>query len=301
MAIINLTPDSFYAASRRWVDTPPLTWVAPDGRSASWLRSPAAGARSAPGASELPRQDPSAAVARAGAALEAGADLLDLGAESTRPGAAPLAAAEEQERLLPSLEAVRRQFPAALLSVDTRHGATARRALDAGADIINDVSGLEDAELAAVCKASRCGVVLMHSRGEFASMHRLPPLADPLATVEAGLEAIAGRAGAAGLAPERMVLDPGFGFGKNLDENFPLLAGLDRLHRLGCPLLVGLSRKSFLRNDSAQPPEERLPASLAAATAAALAGAHIVRTHDVAATVAALRIADRLLAQAHKS
>lgn len=259
MAIVNLTPDSFYAASRSG-------------------------------------QEAAAVVAAAGAALAAGADILDLGAESTRPGSVPLDTGEEQERLLPGLEAVRRQFPAALLSVDTRHGATARRALEAGADIINDVSGLGNAAMAATVATSRCGVVLMHSRGEFASMHRLPPLADPLATVEAGLEAIAGRAAAAGIAQERMVLDPGFGFGKNLDENFPVLKGLDRLHRRGCPLLVGLSRKSFLRNDSAQPPEGRLPASLAAATAAVLAGAHIVRTHDVAATVAALRIADRLLA-----
>jgi dihydropteroate synthase len=258
MAIVNLTPDSFYAASRS-------------------------------------AREATAVAARAGAALEAGADILDLGAESTRPGSTPLSAAEEQERLLPGLEAVRRQFPAALLSVDTRHGATARRALEAGADIINDVSGLADAELAAACRVGGCGVVLMHSRGEFASMHRLPPLADPMATVEAGLEAIAARARAAGLERERIVLDPGFGFGKNLEENFPVLAGLDRLHRLGLPILVGLSRKSFLRNKPGQPPEERLPASLAAATAAVLAGAHIVRTHDVAPTVAALRIADRVV------
>lgn len=259
MAIVNLTPDSFYAPSR----------------------TPA---------------EPSAVVARAEAALAAGADILDLGAESTRPGSAALGAAEEQERLLPALEAVRRQFPRALLSVDTRHGATARRAIGAGADIINDVSGLAEGELAEACVQSGSGVVLMHSRGEFATMHRLPPLQDPLATVEAGLEAIAARAAAAGIVPERIVLDPGFGFGKNLDENFPVLAGLERLQRFGRPVLVGLSRKSFLRNDAAQPAEERLSASLAAATAAVLAGAHVVRTHDVAPTVAALRIADRLLA-----
>lgn len=259
MAIINLTPDSFYADSRL-----------------------------APG-------DLEAVVRRCGEAIEAGADLLDLGAESTRPGSIPLSPEEEQARLLPALGAVRRALPEALLSVDTRHARTATAALEAGADIINDVSGGSDAAMLARLARSRCGVVLMHARGEFATMQNLPPLEDPLATVEAGLAAIAKRAGEAGMDGERVMLDPGFGFGKNLDENFPVLAGLARLHGLGHALLVGVSRKSFLRGAGAPDPETRLPASLAAATAAVLGGAHVLRVHDVAATVEAARIADRLL------
>lgn len=258
LAILNLTPDSFYPASR----TPP---------------------------------DPAAVCAAGAAALAAGADILDCGAESTRPGALPLSPEEEQARLLPALAALRRQFPQALLSADTRHAATARAALQAGADIINDVSGLADPALAGVCAASPCGLVLMHSRGDFATMHHLPPLADPLATVAEGLAAILERAAAAGIAAERIVLDPGFGFGKNLHENFPLLAGLDHLHRFARPLCAGLSRKSFLRLHPGQPPADRLPASLAAATAAALAGAHLIRTHDPAPTRQALHCADALL------
>lgn len=259
MAIVNLTPDSFYAASRM-----------------------------APG-------EPKAVVKHCLDAIEAGADILDLGAESTRPGSSPLSPEQEQARLLPALEAVRRALPEALLSVDTRHAITAAAALDSGADIINDVSGGADPEMRARLARSQCGVVLMHTRGEFATMQKLPPLEDPLATVETGLAAIAERAHAAGIDRERAMLDPGFGFGKNLDENFPVLAGLDRLHGLGHGLLVGVSRKSFLRSSRDSGPEMRLPASLAAATAAALAGAHVLRVHDVAATVDAARVADRLL------
>lgn len=259
MAILNLTPDSFYAASR----------VAPG--------------------------DPEAVVRRCVEAVEAGADILDLGAESTRPGSQPLSAEQEQARLLPALGAVRRALPEAVLSVDTRHAATAAAALDAGADILNDVSGGGDGDMLPSLARSRCGVVLMHTRGEFATMQKLPPLENPRATVEAGLEALAARALAADIDRERVVLDPGFGFGKNMDENFPVLAGLDRLHALGHPLLVGLSRKSFLRGDRQAAPEQRLAASLAGATAAVLAGAHLVRVHDVRPTIEAVRIADRLL------
>lgn len=258
MAIVNLTPDSFYAASRQ------------------------GGA-------------PEAVVEAAAAALAAGADVVDVGAESTRPGALPVEPELEQARLLPSLAALRRALPQALLSVDTRHASTAAAALEAGADIINDVSGGADPAMLPLLAQASCGIVLMHCRGEFTTMHRLPPLADPLGEVQAGLTAIAARAAAAGIAPERLMLDPGFGFGKNLDENYPLLAGLDQLQALARPLLAGLSRKSFLRGPATVEPEARLPASLAAATAAILAGAHMIRTHDVAATAAAARVGDRLL------
>ncbi|MGH9468661.1 MAG: dihydropteroate synthase [Terriglobales bacterium] len=260
MAILNLTPDSFYAASR-----------------------------SEPG-------DLAAVAARAQAAVAAGADVLDLGAESTRPGSTPLDPAEELRRLLPALAAVRRALPDTLISADTRHALVARAALEAGADLINDVTAGADPAMLPLLSASSCGLVLMHARGEFRSMPKLPPLPDPLEEVERGLAAILDRAAQAGIAPERILLDPGFGFGKNMDENFPLLAGLDRLHALGCPLLAGLSRKSFLRSAPGQDPGERLPASLAALTAAVLAGAHMLRVHDPGATVQALRVCDKLLA-----
>ncbi|HEY7856587.1 MAG TPA: dihydropteroate synthase [Terriglobales bacterium] len=256
MAILNLTPDSFYAPSRiddKYVEA-------------------------------------------AHSALDQGADILDLGAESTRPGALSLSPADEAARLLPALASVRRAFPDALLSIDTRHASTAAAALDFGADIINDVTGLGDPAMAPLLARTGCGAILMHHRGEFATMHRLPDLADPLATVLAGLAAIRDHATAAGITLDQITLDPGFGFGKNLDQNFPVLAGLDQLHTLGAPLLVGLSRKSFL---GPGPPEQRLPATLAASTAALLAGAHILRVHDVAATRAAAAIADRLLASSH--
>jgi len=257
MAIVNLTPDSFFAESRT--------------------------------------SSPEAALAFAEHALAAGADMLDLGAESTRPGAVAVSAEEEWARLGPALERLRRALPEALLSVDTRHASTARRAIDAGADILNDVTGFEDDNLLSAAAAAQCGMVGLHHRGAFATMHQLPPLADPTAEVLAGLTAIRDRLETAGVHRERVVLDPGFGFGKNLDQNIPLLRDLDAFHQLGRPLLVGLSRKSFLRNSPEQPPADRLAASLAALTVAVLAGAHIVRVHDVAASVDARGLADRLL------
>ena len=259
MAILNLTSDSFHAASR------------------------VSGER--------------AVLARAEQALEEGADVLDLGAESTRPGAVPVNEEEETFRLVPALEAVRRRFPQAVLSVDTRHAAVARRALGVGADIINDVSGLGDAAMPALLAESGCGSVLMHLRGTLATMHQLPPQDDPLPDVLLGLRAVVERARAAGIAATTVVLDPGFGFGKNGDENYRLLAQLERLHGLGFPLLVGLSRKSFIgRTLDQAPPEARLAGTLAATAVAVLAGAHLVRAHDVAATRDAVRIADALRA-----
>ncbi len=261
MAVLNLTPDSFHVESRV--------------------------------------QDEVAVLSRAESALAEGADLLDLGAESTRPGAATVKAEEETRRLLPLLAAVRRRFPDTVLSVDTRHAEVARRALDTGADIINDVTGLGDPAMPALLAASRCGCVLMHLRGSFATMHQLPPLDDPLQTVLVGLGSVVAQAQASGIAAAHVVLDPGFGFGKNLDENYPLLAHFDRLHVLGFPLLVGVSRKSFVGKTLGDvPPEARLAGTLAATTAAVLAGAHVVRAHDVAATRDALRIADAIRASA---
>jgi dihydropteroate synthase len=262
--------------------------------------------------------DPEAAVARALQLLDEGADLLDLGAESTRPGsraghapdsaqAPAVSAEEEQARLLPVLEAILRERPRALLSVDTYKAATARAALAAGAEIVNDVSGFAwDAEMASVCARARCGVVLMHTRGrpdEWRAQPRLDCDALP-ATVRAGLAASLSAATQSGISREAIVLDPGYGFGKRNEENYALLARQGELLSLGRPLLAGLSRKSFLGRTLAPlhggleaPVEEREAASLAAQVAAILHGASIVRVHAVRPAVEAASIADAILAQ----
>ena len=261
--------------------------------------------------------DPQNAVARALRLLDEGADLLDLGAESTRPGsrvgsavdAEPepaVSAEEEQARLLPVLERILSARPQAVVSVDTYKAATARAALAAGAEIINDVSGLKwDAEMAGVCADAACGVVLMHTRGrpdEWRTQAQLEPDA-LLATVKAGLGASYDAATGAGIAPEAIALDPGYGFGKRFGENYVLLARQAELLSLGRPLLAGLSRKSFLGHTLAPlyggqtaPVDEREAASIAAMVAAILHGASVVRVHAVRPAVEAARIADAVLA-----
>ena len=261
--------------------------------------------------------DPEAAVARALQLLDEGADLLDLGAESTRPGsraghapdsaqAPAVSAEEEQARLLPVLEAILRERPRALLSVDTYKAATARAALAAGAEIVNDVSGFAwDAEMASVCARARCGVVLMHTRGRPEEWRAQPQLdADELlATVRAGLAESLKAAAAAGIPPHAVALDPGYGFGKRFDENYLLLARQAELLSLGRPLVAGVSRKSFLgrtlaplHGGSDAPVEARETASVAALVAAILHGASMVRVHAARPAVEAARIADAVLA-----
>ena len=189
------------------------------------------------------------AVAAAVEAVDSGADIVDLGAESTRPNATPLSSLEEQARLMPVLEGLLLARPDAIISVDTYHAATARVAARAGAQIINDVSGLTwDSEMAPVAAQTGCGLVLMHTRGRPAEWQTLPRLAhdEVIPEVFRGLCEGLATAEAAGISTSRIVLDPGFGFGKRGAENFTLLAGLSRLHELGRPLLIGLSRKSFL-------------------------------------------------------
>ncbi len=273
--------------------------------------------------------DPEAAVVHALELIEEGADLLDLGAESTRPGsraggapdssnppvdhpndkdlslgAPAVSAEEEQARLLPVLEGILSVRPNAIISVDTYKAATARAALECGAEIINDVSGFAwDAEMAAVCAESGAGMVLMHTRGRPREWRTLPKLAPDalLAEVRAGLAASLAAATAAGIPLEAIVLDPGYGFGKRLDENYTLLARQAELLALGRPLLAGVSRKSFLGHTLAPlsgdaSVEARETASLAAMTAAILNGASIVRVHAVRQAVEAARIADAILA-----
>jgi len=256
--------------------------------------------------------DPGAAVARCMQCLDEGADILDLGAESTRPGSKAgsadslVTAEEEQARLLPVVEKVLRTRPGAILSVDTYKAATARTALFAGAEIINDVSGFTwDPELAQVCAEFRAGVVLMHTRGRPDEWIAQPALAPDalLAEVRRGLSASLAAAVAAGIPPEAVVLDPGYGFGKRFGENYALLARQQELLALGRPLVAGVSRKSFLGRtlaplfgDIDAPVTARENASLAAMTAAILHGASIVRVHAVRAAVEAARIADAILA-----
>jgi dihydropteroate synthase len=252
------------------------------------------------------------AVAHALHLLEQGADVLDLGGESTRPGSRAggddpaVSADEEQARLLPVLEGIVKARPGAVVSVDTYKAATARAAIAAGAEIINDVSGLTwDAEMAALCAESKAGLVLMHTRGrpeEWRTQQQLAPAA-VLATVRDGLAASLALAQHARIKPEAVVLDPGYGFGKRFGENFSLLKRQAELLSLGYPLLAGISRKSFLghtladlHGGSAAPVDARENASLAAMVAAILYGASVVRVHAVRPAVEAARIADAILA-----
>lgn len=255
---------------------------------------------------------PEAAVEHALCALDEGAALLDLGAESTRPGshaggASPLVSAdEEQARLLPVVEGILKLRPQAVLSIDTYKAATAKAALAAGAAIVNDVSGLcWEASLAREVAAAQAGIVLSHTRGLPDEWATLPALsADAMMEeLRTGLQASVDKALAAGIAPEAIVLDPGYGFGKRNDANFALLARQAELLALGYPLLAGLSRKSCLghalaplHGGKAPAPEEREHASVAALVAAILHGAAIVRVHSVRPAVEAACIADAVRA-----
>lgn len=236
--------------------------------------------------------------------LDEGADILDVGGESTRPGSTPLSPAEEQSRVLPAIEAVLKQRPTAVVSIDTYHADTARLAVQAGAEIVNDVSGtLWDPRMAVTCAELECGVVLMHTRGRPAEWKQQPRLAadEVVSLVREGLQQVSHQAIGAGVKPSKIVLDPGFGFGKIREENYPLLAGFPQLSSLGFPLLAGLSRKSFLKLADAHAPRQSdskdcvMAATLAANTTAILSGAHILRVHDVAQARAAADLADAIL------
>ena len=258
---------------------------------------------------------PEKAVEHALRLLDEGADLLDIGGESTRPGArivsgeaaagAQAAVTEDEElrRIMPVLEGIVRDRPRAVLSVDTYKSAVARAAVAAGAEIINDVSAFQwDPQMAGTCAELECGVVLMHTRGQPEQWRTLPAESDITAVVEHDLANRLQVAIERGVHRSRIVLDPGFGFGKNFEENYPLLAHLDRLLRLGFPLLAGTSRKSFVgrtvskRTGRETPPADRVYGSIAAMVASILRGAHIVRVHDVKAAVEAAAVADEILA-----
>jgi dihydropteroate synthase len=261
------------------------------------------------------------AVAHAARLLEEGADILDIGGESTRPGAhveasnakqpekttpsanlkIAVSAEEESRRVLPVIVEIKKKFPAAILSVDTYKSSVARAAVGAGAEIVNDVSGFRwDPQMAKTVADLKCGAVMMHMRGRPEEWRTLPPPGDITLLVKRELKDWAEKAVLAGVRRERIVLDPGFGFGKNFEENYPLLARFSELQSTGFPLLAGASRKSFIgrllaSNGKDAPVEDRLYGTLASQVALILKGAHIIRTHDVKPAVEATRVADAIL------
>ena len=249
--------------------------------------------------------------------LDEGADIIDVGGESTRPGAKvlptagsteaattgqpqkqPVSEQEELRRVIPVITALKQKRPESVISVDTYKANVARAAVEAGAEIVNDVSGFRwDPQMVKTLAGLKCGTVLMHMRGRPEEWQTLPAVPDVVTLVKRELRAWADTALLGGVKRERIVLDPGFGFGKSFQENYPLLKRFDELHELRYPLLAGVSRKSFIgralaRNGNDAPVGERLHGTLAAETALILKGAHIIRTHDVRACVDAARIGD---------
>ncbi len=232
-----------------------------------------------------------AAAAEQGVRMAAeGAALIDVGGESTRPGAEPVSADEELRRVIPVIERLR-AATTVIISVDTSKAEVMRAASAAGAGLINDVRALREAGALAAAVASGCAVCLVHMQGEPRTMQVAPSYADVVAEVRAFLAARVASSLAAGLAAERLAVDPGFGFGKTLEHNLTLLRRLGELAADGVPVLVGLSRKSMLGTLTGRTAGERVYGSVALAVIAALAGARIVRAHDVAATVEALKVA----------
>ncbi len=252
--------------------------------------------------------------------LQDGADIIDVGGESTRPGAKvlaseiksekktasgqeesnrhPVSEKEELDRVIPVIAGIKQKQPQAVISVDTYKANVAHAAVEAGAEIVNDVSGFRwDARMPKTLAELKCGAVLMHMRGRPEEWRTLPPVTDIVVLVKRELRAWADAAQIAGLKRERIVLDPGFGFGKSFEENYPLLKRFHELHELRYPLLAGVSRKSFIgralaRNGKDAPVAERIYGTIAAETALIMNGAHIIRTHDVRACADAARIAD---------
>jgi dihydropteroate synthase len=242
--------------------------------------------------------DPDRAFAHAVALEEAGADILDIGAESTRPGSVRISEAEELRRLVPVLKRLKGKVNIPI-SVDTYKAAVAEKAMELGADIINDPSGLTwDPEIARAASNANAGLILNHMRGTPETWLKLPPLRNVMATITQELDAAVHRALATGLDRRRIMVDPGLGFGKRKEQNAEIIAFLEAMNRLDLPILVGASRKHFLAPDA----EGRIEfATAAAVTASVLHGAHMVRVHDVAAMKVAVEVADELLRAANPS
>jgi dihydropteroate synthase len=240
--------------------------------------------------------DAGKAVARGLELAAEGADILDVGGESTRPGSRPTPEAEELGRIVPVIAALRERTPA-LISVDTTKAAVALAALDAGADIVNDTSALRfDPAMAGAVARSGGGLVLMHMQGTPLTMQDAPRYDDLIGEISAFLAERIRVAVAAGIPEERLIVDPGVGFGKTFEDNLALLRGQEAFHALGRPLLMGFSRTAFLGRILDRPPAERLEGTIAAAVLAVERGAHILRVHDVGPVARAVRTAEAILA-----
>lgn len=238
--------------------------------------------------------DPEAAIAHGRELVEAGANILDVGGESTRPGAEEVGAEEELARVVPVIEGLR--GVAARISIDTSKAAVAAAALDAGAEIVNDVTALRgDSEMAALCGERGCGVVLMHMLGSPRTMQNDPSYEDVVAEVKAFLAGRLEVAVTAGVSEEEIWLDPGIGFGKTGAHNMELLRRLGELRELGRPLVVGTSRKSFIGRIDGSPPDDRLGGTIASSVLAAVEGAEVLRVHDVAEVRQALTLTAAIL------
>jgi dihydropteroate synthase len=238
--------------------------------------------------------DHRAAVARGVAMVEQGADLVDVGGESTRPGADPVSAEEEMERVVPVVAGLAHR--GIVVSIDTAKAEVAEAALAAGAEIVNDVTALQDPAMATLLADTRAGVVLMHMQGTPRTMQQDPRYDDVVAEVGGFLRERARHAIDAGVVPDRICIDPGIGFGKTLDHNLALLRGIPHLAGLGHPVLVGASRKSFLAGILGPiPPEERDPASAAAHVLAIAGGAAVIRVHNVVTGLRTARVADAIV------
>jgi len=247
--------------------------------------------------------DAEKAVVRAEQLLDEGATIIDVGGESTRPGATePVSEEEERKRVLPVIRDLKRRRPNAVVSVDTYKASVARAAVELGAEVVNDVSGFRwDPKMAKTLAELKVGAVLMHTRGRPEEWRSLPPIGDAVLMVKRDLRQWAEAATLAGIKRDRLVLDPGFGFGKRFEENYPLLAHFAELQQMGFPLLAGVSRKSFIGRTLARDGQdaqvaERLYGTLAAETSLILKGVHIIRTHDVRFAVEAARVADAIVA-----
>ncbi|HET7052747.1 MAG TPA: dihydropteroate synthase [Solirubrobacterales bacterium] len=237
--------------------------------------------------------DPQVAIEHGRELVKQGADILDVGGESTRPGAEEVGEEEEMRRVLPVIEGL---AGVATVSIDTSKAAVAQAALDAGASIVNDVTALRhDPEIGALCAERDATLVLMHMQGEPRTMQENPVYGDVVDDVKAFLVERMGVAVGAGVDEERIWLDPGIGFGKNLDHNLELLRRLDELRELGRPLVVGPSRKSFIGKIDGSPVEERLGGTIASSVLAAAEGADVLRVHDVAEVAQAARVASAIL------
>jgi dihydropteroate synthase len=264
--------------------------------------------------------DAEKAVVRAEQLLDDGAAIIDIGGESTRPGSQPVSEEEERRRVLPVIRDLKHRRPDAVVSIDTYKANVARAAVELGADVVNDVSGFRwDPKMAKTLAELKVGAVLAHTRGRPEEWRALPPIGDPVLIVKRDLRQWAEAASLAGVKRDHLVLDPGFGFGKRFEENYPLLVHFGELQQMGFPLLAGVSRKSFIGrmlaadskdkdknknkdrdvdkdNDKDADVGDRLYGTLAAETGLILKGAHIIRTHDVRLALQAARVADAMVA-----